>query len=54
MPILSKEFILDVSPERFLNACTPEELIEVDLLICSARFTTKMNQSEQKAINEEN
>jgi hypothetical protein len=53
MPQIQKQFVLDVSPERFLNACSAEELMEVEILITSPRFVAKMNQA-QKEINEEN
>jgi hypothetical protein len=53
MPQIQKQFVLDVSPERFLNACSAQELIEVEILITSPRFVAKMN-AAQKAINEEN
>lgn len=42
MPKITKQFELEVTPERFLNACTPEELLEVELLITSPRFVAKM------------
>mgnify|MGYP001081420980 CR=1 FL=1 len=53
MPQIKKEFILDVTPERFLNACTPQELIEVDILITSPRFVSKMS-SDNQGIRAEN
>ena len=53
MPKITKQFELDVTPERFLSACSAEELIEVELLITSPRFVAKMNahHQQQKQIN---
>ncbi|MBV7268395.1 hypothetical protein [Winogradskyella luteola] len=48
MPKIIKQFELDVTPERFLNACSPEELYEVELLITSPRFTNKINQGQKQ------
>lgn len=33
MPKVDKIFTIDISPENFLRACSPEELQEVDLLL---------------------
>lgn len=38
MPTIQKIFLLDMSPQKFLDACTPEELIEVELLISSPQY----------------
>lgn len=43
MPKLEKIFTLEITPEQFLNACTPTELQEVELLISSRRFQSKMD-----------
>lgn len=50
MPKIIKQFDLDVTPERFLNACSPQELIEVELLITSPRFVQKMKDHQQNAL----
>ena len=49
MPKIIKQFELEVTPERFLSACSPEELIEVELLITSPRFVSKMNEHISKS-----
>lgn len=49
MPTISKQFTLEVTPERFLSACSPEELIEVELLITSPRFVNKMKEHISKS-----
>ncbi|WP_417289634.1 hypothetical protein [Corallibacter sp.] len=54
MPKIIKQFELDVTPERFLNACTPEELIEVEMIITSARFVNKMQEHLAKINGLEN
>ena len=51
MPKITKQFELDVTPERFLNACTAQELLEVELLITSPRFVHKMNEFQTKQLN---
>lgn len=43
MPKISKPLHIEITPERFLNACSREELIEVDILITSPRFAQRMN-----------
>lgn len=42
MPQIQKIFTLEVTPEKFLNACSPQELKEVELLLSSPRFQTKL------------
>jgi len=43
MPQIQKVFKLEVIPERFLDACSAEELIEVEILISARRYQAKMN-----------
>lgn len=38
MPIIAQLNQIDITPEKFLNACSPEELYEVQLLLSSARY----------------
>jgi hypothetical protein len=42
MPKIEKVFYLEVTPERFLECCSREELIEIDLLLSSSRFQSKI------------
>lgn len=42
MPKIEKLFTLEISPERFLDACSPIELTELQLLISSPRYQNKM------------
>jgi len=42
MSQINKLFHIEVTPEKFLEACSPEELIEVDLLLNQHRFQEKM------------
>ena len=42
MPKITQHNQIDITPEKFLNACTPEELIEVDLLLSSAYYQNKI------------
>ncbi len=48
MPKITKQFELDVTPERFLNACSPEELIEVELLITRPMFVQIMKDAQKQ------
>jgi len=38
MPKITKQFHLEITPERFLNACSREEIIELDLLLLSPKY----------------
>ncbi|MET3035850.1 hypothetical protein ABXT08_07105 [Chryseobacterium sp. NRRL B-14859] len=42
MPKLQKIFTLEISPEQFLNNCSPSELKEIDLLIQSNHYVKRM------------
>ena len=42
MPKVSQTFELEVSPQRYLDACSPMELVELDLLILSERYQSKI------------
>lgn len=43
MPKLQQNFTLDISPEKFLNNCSPFELQEVQMLIQGNYYQKKMN-----------
>ncbi|MCI2229562.1 hypothetical protein MC378_10320 [Polaribacter sp. MSW13] len=43
MPKIEKVFTLDVTPTKFLEACSGEELIELELLLSSKRFQTRID-----------
>lgn len=43
MPRINKPFTLEVTPEQFLNNCSPEELREVDLLLSKPMYQARMN-----------
>jgi len=57
MPTITKMFTLDVTPEKFLEACTPAELFETALLLNSYHFQAKIEEMQnqdggQQAIDE--
>ncbi len=52
MPQLQKVYTLDITPEQFLNACSPEELQEVDLLLSKPSYQHHMNSSNQLKKND--
>ncbi len=42
MPKLQQIFTLEISPEQFLNNCSPSELKEIDILIQSNHYVKRM------------
>jgi len=46
MPKISKVFELEVSPDKFLANCSPEELYETWLLINNNRYQSLINKIE--------
>ncbi|MFV0376880.1 MAG: hypothetical protein ACK5JD_06200 [Mangrovibacterium sp.] len=42
MPKITQENQIDISPRRFLDACSREELIETDMLLGSAYYQQRM------------
>lgn len=45
MPIHQKIFTIEITPQQFLNNCSPAELKEVDLLIQGAFYQNRMKAS---------
>ncbi|MGC5744410.1 hypothetical protein [Chryseobacterium sp. NFX27] len=43
MPKLQKILTLEISPEQFLNSCSPSELKEIDILIQGNFYQKRMN-----------
>ncbi|MGI0106717.1 hypothetical protein [Salinimicrobium sp. WS361] len=43
MPKIQSHTVIDVTPEKFLNACDSTELHEVELLLFSPRYRDKMD-----------
>lgn len=48
MPELTKVFKLEVTPERFLEACSDNELKELDLLLSSERYQRRIREPKGK------
>ncbi|MES2487579.1 MAG: hypothetical protein V4581_16735 [Bacteroidota bacterium] len=46
MPSLKKLYTLEITPEQFLNACSPAELMELELLLYSPSVRARMQQDE--------
>ena len=46
MPEITKVFQVDITPERFLDACSDNELKEIDLLIQSERFQQRIREKQ--------
>lgn len=49
MPQINKTFTLDITPERFLENCSVEELIETQLLLSSSRYQNMISKAELDA-----
>lgn len=46
MPKITEVHLIDITPEKFLDNCTPVELREIDHLIQAPRYQVRMNQTE--------
>lgn len=46
MPEITKIFQVEITPERFLDACSNDELKEIDLLIQSPRFQNRIKEKQ--------
>lgn len=49
MPKITEVHLIDITPEKFLENCSPVELMEIDHLIQSPRFRMRMDNPEEKA-----
>ena len=52
MPQINKLFTLDVTASKFLEACTAEELIELQMLLNSSRYQSKIDLHTKKQLQE--
>ena len=50
IPEITKVFTIEISPERFLENCSDNELKEVDLLIQSERFQKRIREPKKTTI----
>ena len=48
MPKLQHVIEINISPEKFLDNCSPEELIELEILISSPRYQVKKWDHQQQ------
>jgi hypothetical protein len=48
MPTINQIIYLDVTPERFLNACCPSEILETALLLNTQRFQQIIKEYEDE------
>lgn len=44
MPKINEIHLVDMTPEKFLEACTPEELTELNRLLSTRRFIERMKE----------
>ena len=42
MPRIQKVYYLEITPEQFLNNCSPAELAEIEFMISTSRFQERM------------
>lgn len=47
MPKITEVHLIDITPEKFLENCSPLELREIDHLIQAPRFRVRMDQTEE-------
>lgn len=50
MPEITKVYTIEISPERFLENCSDNELREIDLLIQSERYQSRIREPKKKQI----
>lgn len=43
MPKIQRTLILEITPEQYLNSCSPMELKELDLLLSGSLYQQRMN-----------
>ncbi len=48
MPKISQTILHDITVKKFLDACDQTELLEIDLLLGTQEYQSKMAQSHQK------
>lgn len=48
MPRITRQLDLEITPERFLEACSVTELIELQLLLDSPRFQSKITAEKRQ------
>lgn len=50
MPKITQIHLIEISPEKFLEACNPVELQEIELLISSPRFQVRMEDPDRAPV----
>ena len=50
MPKNQKVITIEITPEQFLNACSPMELMELEVLIMSPRYQRLMKNPDGPAL----
>jgi hypothetical protein len=48
MPKINRQFHLEVTVEQFLQACTPTEIKELDILLASPKYQQILSEGERK------
>lgn len=54
MPRLERTYTIDVTPENFLNNCSREELIELELLLSKPRYQELMYPQDDDSLLKNN
>lgn len=50
MPQIVKTLYIDVTPEKFLDNCSREELLELEILLSSPRYQERMGKESDEQI----
>jgi len=53
MPTLTKVLTVTVTPEQFLENCSDNELKELDLLLQSPRYASRINEKKEIGFNQD-
>lgn len=54
MPKIERQFILEITPERFLNACSPYELAELEMLLSAPMYQEKIPREDAEQLLRKN
>lgn len=52
MPTIYGAYQIDISPDKYLDKCSPEELMEIDLLLSTSKYQDRMNIQDAEEHNE--
>ena len=53
MPTIYGAYQIDIYPDKYLDKCSPEELMEIDLLLSTPKYQDRMKIQNAEEYNEE-